>query len=71
MTFSAFSFQRGKQQRGSDSDFSDDDGDVLERQTKYTGFSVSSSVMHRNPQLTLLDDRFDKVRNNDLGTYYA
>ena len=67
MTFSTFSFQRGKQRRGSDSEFSDDD-DVLERQTKYTGFSVSSSVMHRNPQLTLLDDRFDKVKNNDLGT---
>ena len=56
------SFQRGKQRRGSDSDYSDDD-DLLERQTKQTGFSVSSSVMHRNKQLTLLDDRFDKVRS--------
>ncbi|KAG2227798.1 hypothetical protein INT45_002036 [Circinella minor] len=68
-------FQRGKQRRGSDSDFSDDDDDVLERQTKYTGFSVSSSVMHRNPQLTLLDDRFDKIeeeylREEDEDEYY-
>ncbi|KAI9250195.1 Low temperature viability protein-domain-containing protein [Phascolomyces articulosus] len=66
-------FQRGKQRRGSDSDFSDED--VLERQTKYTGFSVSSSVMHRNPQLTLLDDRFDKIeeeylREEDEDEYY-
>ncbi|CDH58466.1 low temperature viability protein [Lichtheimia corymbifera JMRC:FSU:9682] len=53
-------FQRGKQRRGS-SDYSDDDDDLLERQTKRTGFSVSSSVMHRNAQLTLLDDRFEKI----------
>ncbi|KAI8146197.1 Low temperature viability protein-domain-containing protein [Fennellomyces sp. T-0311] len=67
-------FQRGKQRRGSDSDFSDDD-DVLERQTRQTGFSVSSSVMHRNKQLTLLDDRFDKIeeeylREEDEDDYY-
>ncbi|KAI9491699.1 Low temperature viability protein-domain-containing protein [Zychaea mexicana] len=67
-------FQRGKQRRGSDSDFSDDD-DVLERQTKNTGFSVSSSVMHRNAQLSLLDDRFDKIeeeylREEDEDEYY-
>ncbi|KAI9321010.1 Low temperature viability protein-domain-containing protein [Dichotomocladium elegans] len=52
-------FKRGKQ-RGGSSDEEDDD-DLLERRTKGTSFSVSSSVMHRNAQLTLLDDRFDKI----------
>ncbi|CEP09868.1 hypothetical protein [Parasitella parasitica] len=40
---------------------SDDDSDDFDRQTKQTGFSVSSSAMHRNTQLRLLDDRFEKI----------
>lgn len=53
------SFKRN-QQRRFDSDEEDDD-DVFERRTKQSTFSVSSSAMHRNAQLTLLDDRFEKV----------
>ncbi|GAN03226.1 low temperature viability protein [Mucor ambiguus] len=40
---------------------SDDGSDDFDRQTKQTGFSVSSSAMHRNTQLRLLDDRFEKI----------
>lgn len=40
---------------------SDDGSDDFDRQTKNTGFSVSSSAMHRNSQLRLLDDRFEKI----------
>ncbi|KAG1406037.1 hypothetical protein G6F60_003204 [Rhizopus arrhizus] len=40
---------------GSDDEFEED------RQSRATGFSVSSSAMHRNTQLRLLDDRFEKI----------
>ncbi|KAI8973511.1 Low temperature viability protein-domain-containing protein [Mycotypha africana] len=40
---------------------SDNDDDNFDRHTKQTGFSVSSSAMHRNRQLRLLDDRFEKI----------
>jgi protein LTV1 len=40
---------------------SDDGSEDFDRQTKNTGFSVSSSAMHRNSQLRLLDDRFEKI----------
>lgn len=40
---------------------SDDEFDDFDQQSKGTGFSVSSSAMHRNSQLRLLDDRFEKI----------
>ncbi|KAI7901719.1 Low temperature viability protein-domain-containing protein [Cokeromyces recurvatus] len=40
---------------------SDDESDKFDRYTKQTGYSVSSSAMHRNTQLRLLDDRFEKI----------
>lgn len=46
-----------KQSRGG----SDDEFDDFDGQSKGTGFSMSSSAMHRNTQLRLLDDRFDKI----------
>jgi protein LTV1 len=33
-----------------------------ETKSRFTEFSMSSSVVPRNDQLTLLDDRFEKVR---------
>lgn len=33
----------------------------IETKSKFTDYSLSSSVMRRNEQLTLLDDRFEKV----------
>lgn len=45
-----------------------------ETKSRFTDYSMSSSVMKRNNQLTLLDDRFEKVKlgivyfiYNDLG----
>ncbi|KAG0172937.1 hypothetical protein DFQ28_008493 [Apophysomyces sp. BC1034] len=52
-------FQRDQRRAGSDDEYEDDDRD--ERQSRSTGFSMSSSAMHRNAQLRLLDDRFDKI----------
>ena len=36
-------------------------GDDFETKTRFTNYSMSSSVMHRSEGLTLLDDRFEKV----------
>lgn len=33
-----------------------------ETRSRFTEYSMTSSVMRRNEQLTLLDDRFEKVR---------
>lgn len=33
-----------------------------ETKSRFTEYSMSSSVMRRNEQLTLLDDRFEKVK---------
>lgn len=55
-----YSFKRQQDRRQADSDDEFED-DLVERRSRMTGFSVSSSAMHRNPQLTLLDARFDKV----------
>jgi len=37
-----------------------------ETKSRFTEYSMSSSVMRRNEQLTLLDDRFEKVYIIDL-----
>lgn len=60
-----------------DSNFADDDSEAMddvasldgpqftfkdeETKSRFTDYSMSSSVMRRNEQLTLLDDRFEKV----------
>lgn len=36
-------------------------GDDFETKTRFTNYSMSSSVMHRSEGLTLLDDRFEKL----------
>lgn len=36
--------------------------DLEETKSRFTEFSMSSSVVPRNDQLTLLDDRFERVR---------
>ncbi|KAI8058918.1 Low temperature viability protein-domain-containing protein [Gilbertella persicaria] len=51
-------FKMNQSKRDSDDD---DELDDFDRQTRQTGFSMSSSAMHRNPQLRLLDDRFEKI----------
>ena len=38
-----------------------------ETKSRFTEYSLTSSVMRRNEQLTLLDDRFEKVRDTALG----
>ncbi|CAO3641707.1 unnamed protein product [Cunninghamella blakesleeana] len=48
-----------KRSGGSDDEFDDDDD--FDIRSKGTGFSVSSSAMHRNAQLRTLDDRFDRI----------
>ncbi|KAF7731743.1 hypothetical protein EC973_008257 [Apophysomyces ossiformis] len=53
-------YQRDQRRAGSDDEFEEED-DEDERQSKFTGFSMSSSAMHRNAQLRLLDDRFEKI----------
>ncbi|KAK3612684.1 hypothetical protein CHS0354_042210 [Potamilus streckersoni] len=51
----------------SDNDFSDDgeygDAQFMQEETKsrFTSYSISSSVIRRNEGLTLLDDRFEKL----------
>ncbi|CAO3591665.1 unnamed protein product [Absidia cylindrospora] len=47
---------------GSDDEFDDDD----DRQSKGTGFSISSSAMHRTAQLRALDDRFERIEEEYL-----
>lgn len=42
---------------GSFHSFSDE-----ETKSRFTAYSMTSSVIRRNEQLTLLDDRFEKVR---------
>lgn len=37
-----------------------------ETKTRFTEYSMSSSVMRRNEQLSLLDDRFEKVKTNSF-----
>lgn len=37
--------------------------DLEDTKSRFTEFSMSSSVVPRNDQLTLLDDRFEKVLN--------
>lgn len=44
---------------GSGCDFSEE-----ETKSRFTEYSMSSSVMRRNDQLTLLDDRFEKMYTN-------
>lgn len=39
-----------------------------ETKSRFTEYSLSSSVMRRNEQLTLLDDRFEKVKPRPTGT---
>ncbi|KAI8078762.1 Low temperature viability protein-domain-containing protein [Halteromyces radiatus] len=50
-------FKRNQTRAGSDDEFDDID----DRQSKGTGFSISSSAMHRTTQLRTLDDRFDRI----------
>lgn len=38
-----------------------------ETKSRFTEYSMTSSVMRRNEQLTLLDDRFEKVTNAQPG----
>lgn len=44
------------------------DGEFLfmneETKSRFTEYSLTSSVMRRNEQLSLLDDRFEKVRGH-------
>ena len=47
---------------GGDYDDDDFDDDELETKTKFTNYSMSSSVIPRSEHLTTLDDRFEKVR---------
>lgn len=51
----------------SDDEVNDDDDlaslDREETKSRFTEFSMSSSVLPRNDQLTLLDDRFEQVLN--------
>ncbi len=41
--------------------------DVVETQSQFSNMSLTSSVIRRNEQLRLLDERFDKVR---VETYF-
>lgn len=40
-----------------------------ETKSRFTEYSMTSSVMRRNEQLTLLDDRFEKVNSRDCRRY--
>ena len=57
-----YSKKSGEGEDYSDYEYSDDEWED-DRRTSYakTSFSMTSSAMFRNQQLTLLDDRFDKV----------
>ena len=57
-----------------EADFSEDDGDDVAslgeqsfmsdgNKTRFTNYSMTSSVMRRNDGLTLLDDRFEQVND--------
>ncbi|KAI8885729.1 Low temperature viability protein [Backusella circina FSU 941] len=54
----AFKKFKLKQNRNDSDDEFDDEDDT---KSKGTSFSMSSSAMHRNTQLRLLDDRFEKI----------
>uniref|UniRef100_A0A1B6KGV9 Protein LTV1 homolog n=1 Tax=Graphocephala atropunctata TaxID=36148 RepID=A0A1B6KGV9_9HEMI len=45
----------------SEDELEDDLGSLEETKSRFTEFSMSSSVVPRNDQLTLLDDRFEKM----------
>lgn len=49
---------KGKRMEEGDSQFSDQEE---ENGTRFTNYSMSSSVIRRNKQLMLVDDRFEKV----------
>ncbi|ORY96516.1 Low temperature viability protein-domain-containing protein [Syncephalastrum racemosum] len=53
-------FKRDQRRNGSDDEFEEEE-ERFDRQTVGTGFSVTSSIMHRNKGLSTLDDRFDKI----------
>ncbi|CAO3693312.1 unnamed protein product [Rhizopus stolonifer] len=55
--FKKFKINQDRKNAGSDDEFDDE----FDGQSRATGFSVSSSTMHRNTQLRLLDDRFEKI----------
>lgn len=40
-----------------------------ETKSRFTEYSITSSVMRRNEQLTLHDERFEKVRSPNKGTF--
>lgn len=48
-----------------DTDFKYGDHMFMDEETKsrFTNYSMSSSIIRRNAGLTLLDDRFEKVKN--------
>lgn len=58
----------------SDDDFGSDDRGKLfmeeETKSRFTNYSMSSSVIKRNEGLTLLDDRFEKVNNDVMSDIY-
>jgi len=45
----------------SENDFSDDEFIDAETKTRFTNYSMTSSVIRRNEGLTMLDDRFEKI----------
>lgn len=45
-------------------DYSDKSFTKEETKSRFTNYSMTSSVIRRNDQLTLLDDRFEKVSVN-------
>lgn len=47
--------------RSEDDDRFPSDFDDVEKKSRFTEYSMTSSVIRRNDQLTLLDDRFEKV----------
>lgn len=57
-----------------DHDSTDDEGSQefmfgdCETKTRFTEYSMTSSVMRRNEQLTLLDDCFEKVKQENAAT---
>jgi len=56
--------RRGEDIRSDEGDYSDDDGERMfmdeETRSRFTSYSLTSSVIRRNEGLTLLDDRFEK-----------
>lgn len=61
----------GKESEDFSSDFDDEEGDELgslqgfsdeDTKTRFTNYSMSSSIIRRNKGLTLVDDKFEQVR---------